>query len=244
MFIRVLSLVYLFLIRLRFPPGSSVSDVIRKRYGNTVLSKLRKYEKLDLKIGKAKLDISFLEVCIEQDLTPTFVQFRTANRNLRNSESYTSCQRMLLSQERQNKQEKQDKDSQSINQIRNELRETMSSLDYLFISSLFLESNRKALERIQSKQNRKLSKLMEDNPVHDVDDLVFNFSSHTLTDAQKSILSKGLNFALPPKKLRYEDYLLNFELLFKSSKDSESVKNGDIEEFKSNSGLIHILEIL
>ena len=74
---------------------------------------------------------------------------------------------------------------------------------------------------------------MEDNPAHNVDDLVFNFSSHTLTDAQKSILCKGLNFALPPKKLRYEDYFLNFELLFKNSKDSESLKDGEIDEFKS-----------
>ena len=44
-------------------------------------------------------------------------------------------------------------------------------------------------------------------------------------------MSKGLNFALPPKKLRYEDYLINFELLFKNSKDA--IKDGDVDEFKS-----------
>ena len=233
MFVRVLSLVYLFLIRLRFPSGSSVSDIIRKRYGDQVLSKLRKYEKLDFRVGKANLDISFLETCMEHDLMPTFVQFRTANKNLRNSESYVSCQRMLLSQERQNKEKKHEEVSQSLKQIQNDLRETISSLDFLFISSLFLEKNRKALEKIRSTQNKKLSKMMEDNPVHDVDDLVFNFSSHTLTDAQKSILCKGLNFALPPKKLRYEDYLLNFELLFRNTLESKSVKDGEMEEFKS-----------
>ena len=234
MFIRILSLVYLFLIRLRFPSGASVSDVIRKRYGNEVLSKLRKYEKLDLKIGKAKLDISFLEVCLEHDLTPTFVQFRTANKSLQNSESYTSCQRMLLSEERRNKEKKQHEHTRSLNEIKQDLRETISSLDFLFVSSLFLEQNRKALETIQAKQNKKLSKLREENPAHDVDDLIFNYSSHTLTDAQKSILTKGLNFALPPKKLRYEDYLLNFELLFRNTKDSKSIKDGEMEEYNRN----------
>ena len=69
----MLSLVYLFLIRLRFPSSSSVSDIVRERYGSQVLSKLQKYEKLDFKVGKAKLGISFLEVCREHDLTPTFV---------------------------------------------------------------------------------------------------------------------------------------------------------------------------
>ena len=130
---------------------------------------------MDLKVGKAKLDVSFLEVCLEHDLTPTFVQFRTANKSLQNSESYTSCQRMLLSEERRNKEKKQHEDTKSLNQIRQDLRETISSLDFLFVSSLFLEQNRKALETIQSKQNKKLMKRKEETPVPNADDLIFNF---------------------------------------------------------------------
>ena len=156
---------------------------ILERYGDQVLSRLRKYEKLDFKVGKTKLDISFLEACMEHGIMPTFVQFRTANKHLQNSDSYVSCQRLLLSQEQQNKTNKQHRVSESLLQIRSELRESMSSLDFLFISSLFLEKNRKALEKIQSTQNMKLSKMMKENPVHDIDDLVLNFSSHMLTDA-------------------------------------------------------------
>ena len=54
-------------------------------------------------------------------------------------------------------------------------------------------------------QNKKLSKMMEDQPAYEPDDLIFNYSNHALTDAQKSILMKRLNFALAPKKLPYED---------------------------------------
>ena len=36
-----------------------------------------------------------------------------------------------------------------------------------------------------------------------------------MSKVQESILMKGLNFGLPPKKLKYEDYMLNFELLFR-----------------------------
>ena len=233
MFVRVLSLIYLFLVRCRFPSGSSVPDIVRGRYGDQVLAKIRKYEKLDYKVGKSKLDVTFLEVCLEHDVMPTFVQFRTANKTLKKSESYSSCQRILLTQERDNKQLKQDEHSQALDALKKELRGTMSSLDFLFISSLFLEKNRRMLQKIEASQNNKLSKMLEEQPVHETDDLIFNFSNHVLTPAQQSILMKGLNFALPPKKLRHEDYLLNFELLYRNAVDSKSVKENELDEFKS-----------
>ena len=50
---------------------------------------------------------------------------------------------------------------------------------------------------------------------HDREKVLFNFSSHQLTEHEKSLLSRGLNFAIPPKNLNYADYLLPFELLFR-----------------------------
>ena len=55
---------------------------------------------------------------------------------------------------------------------------------------------------------------MADTPQHDAKELIFNYSKHLLSKAQESILMKGLNYALPPKRLKYEDYLLDFELFF------------------------------
>ena len=99
MFVKILSVIYLFLIRLRFPSKDSVASVIRKRYGDEVLSKIRKFEKLDFRCKKSKLDITFLTVCLEKDVMPNFVQFRTTNKRLKASESYYTCQRLLLNQE-------------------------------------------------------------------------------------------------------------------------------------------------
>ena len=50
---------------------------------------------------------------------------------------------------------------------------------------------------------------------HDPDKIISNFSNYTLSDDEKSLLTKGLNFALPAKKLKYADYLLPFELLYR-----------------------------
>ena len=42
-----------------------------------------------------------------------------------------------------------------------------------------------------------------------------NYSPHVLTENEKSLLYKSLNFAIPPKTLEYADYLLPFELLYR-----------------------------
>ena len=65
--------------------------------------------------------------------------------------------------------------------------------------------------------------------MHDPDKVIYNFSSHKLTETEKSLLSKGLKFALSPNKLEYSDYMLPFELLFRD------IKTNDISNQKSNS---------
>ena len=35
------------------------------------------------------------------------------------------------------------------------------------------------------------------------------------SDSDKSLLSKGLNFVLPPASLEYSEYLVDFELFFR-----------------------------
>ena len=60
----------------------------------------------------------------------------------------------------------------------------------------------------------------------------FNFSSHALTDHEKSLLSKGLNFAIPPKDINYADYLLPFELVYRDI-NSLRISNFDLDCIKA-----------
>ena len=46
--------------------------------------------------------------------------------------------------------------------------------------------------------------------------VIFNFSKYELSNCEKRLLAKGLNFSLPPKYLRYTDYLVNFELFHRN----------------------------
>ena len=49
----------------------------------------------------------------------------------------------------------------------------------------------------------------------DRDKVIFNFSSYNLNDHEKSVLCKGLYFAIPPKATKCSEFLLRFEMLFR-----------------------------
>ena len=60
-----------------------------------------------------------------------------------------------------------------------------------------------------------------DSPVrcHSPDKIIINHSSYQLSDIEKTILAKSLNFALPPKTLNDTEYLRPYELLFRDIKE-------------------------
>ena len=77
------------------------------------------------------------------------------------------------------------------------------------------------LKQQQDTHSKKLFDLGFENSQasHDPDRVIFNYSSHVLTESEKSLLCKGLNFAIPSKTLEYVDYLLPFELLCRNTKE-------------------------
>ena len=95
----IISLVFLFIIKLRFPPKKSIATIITDRYGQNIFCLLRRFKSLDFKVRKSQLDIYFFEKCIKNQLTPKFVQFKVANKHLCSSSAYKVCQRKLLAEE-------------------------------------------------------------------------------------------------------------------------------------------------
>ena len=67
---------------------------------------------------------------------------------------------------------------------------------------------------------------------NDPDQVIRNFSSYELSDIEKSLLAKGLNFSIPPKQLNFADYLTPFETLFKDVKNSKTVSQQNLSLLK------------
>ena len=86
---------------------------------------------------------------------------------------------------------------------------------------MFLIANDKSVLHHDNIQKQKLKNLLETllkeviNDSHDPNKVIFNFSSYELSDVEKSILFKGLNFSVKPKLIEYLEFLLAFELLFR-----------------------------
>ena len=211
--IRVITSVFLFLVRCRFPIQLSIINVLRKQ--------VRKFEKLDIKCKKASLDLQFLQICKSQNFIPDFLKFKLANRQLLTSNAYNICQKKFLYQEISNRYKLVRNLNLELVHLKYSLRYGLNFIDFIHITTVFLASNNKIISKIRKVQNKKLGNLCSNNSYfesvtsHDPDKVLFNFSSYQLSEHEKSLLSKGLNFAISPKNLNYADYMLPFELLFR-----------------------------
>ena len=99
MFMKIAAIVFLFLIQLRFPHSKSLSQIIRRRYGDKITKRLRKFEKIDYRLRKAELDLKFLVKCRDNNVISKFLNFRLATRSLRFSLTYAHCPSNLLLEE-------------------------------------------------------------------------------------------------------------------------------------------------
>ena len=70
------AVVFLLLARVRFPKSKSIAEVIRARYNENTVKRIRKLEKLDYHLRKAELDLEFLST-----LKIKFCLYRSIDRN-------------------------------------------------------------------------------------------------------------------------------------------------------------------
>ena len=211
------ALVFLFLIRLRFPRNSSIADILVRRYGHPVLKLYRSVERLDYKIRKLKCDVDFLLSCQQQDLIPNFLRFKLYNRYLHHTRLYRNCQRQFLGKELASKQRSLKLLVDKLGPLSAHLRSSVSWLDFNHLSSLIERTNTASVSRVKFVQENKLRKLgyVNDNGVP-YDKVIFNYSSKVLTDVEKKVLSKGLMYVLSNGKPDFIDHFCTFEMFFKN----------------------------
>ena len=115
--------------------------------------------------------------------------------------------------------------------VKEELLRSISFLDVNHVFSLIVSTNEKSLLKCRNVQQKILRNLIPGykpetslDP-HDPEKVISNFSSHILSDSAKSLICKGLRFALPPKKIDYADFLFQFELLYRDCNSIYHLRN-------------------
>ena len=96
----------------------------------------------------------------------------------------------------------------------------MNLFDYNHVCNLFLVKNYKYLcshQKIHSKKLLAFTKGIK-NVGHKPKTVIFNFFKYNLTKQEEPLLSKGLQFAIPPSEIEYTDFMLPLELLYRDIK--------------------------
>ena len=110
----------------------------------------------------------------------------------------------------------------------------MNFIDWTHIFNKLTECDIKAIKRVEMVQNFKLSQLMATKLQHDQEKVIYNFSSYDSTQTEISLLLKGLNFSLPPQKLKFENHLLPFEFLYRDVINDKKKDDEALIHLKSN----------
>ena len=105
------------------------------------MDRFRKFQRLDFKLRKAKLDLKFLQECKRSSVIPTFLNFKISNRQLQDSNAYFQCQNKLLSEEINIKQTKIRVVSNELAESSEHLSTLVSSIDLLHLRSICNYSN-------------------------------------------------------------------------------------------------------
>ena len=97
-----------------------------------------------------------------------------------------------------------------------------------------MQSNHLKLKSKSVVQQQKFYNLLKEKRyTQDPEKVIFNFSKYVLSDCEKSLLTKGLNFSIPCKKLDYADYLVHFELFFRDIRNLDILSNEDLDFVKA-----------
>ena len=212
----VSALVLWIIIKLRFPQGKSIAKIIEERYGRPTLTLFRTAESTDFKYRRTLCDIEFLQTCSENRLTPKFLNFKLYRNDIRSTAQYKRFQNNVLMNELKDKENKLKQLKRKRNELFTQLKSTCSWIDFNHILNFLNNVNDRKIKSVKSTHDRKLFNLGLHHEVVRLNpnNLVFNYSKKILSDEEIDILSHGLKFALPPKRIKYARWFLPFEKLF------------------------------
>ena len=234
MFIHVAVIVFLFLARVRFPKSKSIAEVIRSRYSENTVKRIRKLEKLDYRLRKTELDLQFLCKCDDNNVIPNFLNFRLENSHLKYSSTCRLCQLNLLREEIRQKKSTLRSLQKEFTSLKVSLQYEVNLIDFAHASTLFFGINDKILKSKSSVQQKKFYKFLQESKIeNDLEKVIFNFPKYVLSDTVKKLLAKSLNLCLPPKQLKYADYLVHVELFYRDIRNLEILSNEDPDFVKT-----------
>ena len=152
------------------------NDIARK-YGNVTVKHFRKYEKLQYKNNKLKLDIDFLNNCKQLGVYPKFLIFKLPN--VSNKDAVSILKRLLRSAINKRNKELQHV-SKYLSLSENFLSKQLSTIDFYILTKSITSHNKKSLLKSFYIQKKKLLSLTKDCslPIFTANETITNLTQY------------------------------------------------------------------
>ena len=177
------------------------NDIARK-YGNFTVKDFRKYEKLEYKKNKLKLDIDFLNNCKQLGVYPKFLIFKLPN--VSNKDALSIRKRLLRSAINKRNKELQHllkELSLSVSFLSTQL----STIDFYILTKSKTSYNKKSLLKSLCTQEKKLSSLTRDSnlPIFTANETITNLRN--ITYLSKNLIYLKQVYTLPSNQIKFEN---------------------------------------
>ena len=137
---------------------------------------------------KAQIDLEFLVNCSNNSVVPKFLNFLVATKSLKTTRTCQQCQLSLLHEEIYLKKSNIRVLLKEFEFLRFTLQAEKSFIDFAHVQSPFIGHNDKVLKEKSTIQQNKFNNLLKDKkPQHDLEKIIFNYSSYILSEAGKSL---------------------------------------------------------
>ena len=204
----------------------SLKHFLSNLYGEEVLNQCKLLDKLRIKRVNLLTSLAFLLRCREQNTVPKFVIIKNNINSKKATRIYRQAELALVRERIQEIRRKLDSVSSKLYKLHLELSSILNNEDWDkldALSSAKAELKSKSNTKRQTKKFEAISKKDIGNNKHlDQDRVVQNLSDYPLSDAAKSLLAKGLNFAITPKSIPVEDIISNVESAIRDLPAAES----------------------
>ena len=201
--------------------SDNIFHLIKDQYGVSILAKIRRLERLRIKYGKFSNHLRFSLRCLHSDLLPNDLRLKCKVPTKKARDICNRAGRLLL-QERIHINDKKRKSLKNqIEIVESELKETLTSEQYEGVKSIHDFTASRESENSKERQVQKFERLLtrkeKENhnnvmeKVVDKDKWIINLSEKQLSDGAKSLLLKGMKFAITPKYIPKEEIIAKVE---------------------------------
>ena len=176
---------------------------ITQKYGNVTVKDFRKYQKLEHKKNKLKLDSDFLNNWKQLGVYPKFLIFNLPMFINLYKDALSICKRLLRSPISQHNQELQHL-SKKLSLSENLLSKQLFTIDFYILTKSITSHNKKSLQKSLYTQQKKLSSLTRDCnlPIFTANETITNLTQYELYQEESDLLKAGLYFSIQLDKIQ------------------------------------------